>query len=339
MPTDQLLILVLGALVVVLALVAAYLTAYLAGSRRSRPAETSPLAAPQQPINLPSGAEALAPVFQTLQGQLSEVAGKLDQLRVSAAAEEARRPQVDQAYSSLQQLTAKLLGSANAGATGERIVEEALSVLPPQWLITDHRVANKPVEFAVRLPDGLILPIDSKVVAQSDLVALDGAQNGQREKLEARIRANVLQRAGEVRQYVDGRTPGFAVAAIPDAAYRLSAAVLPRAYQEFQVIIVPYSLLLPFTLTVFELHRRSAVDLDAANQAKLLAEAETHIKRALQELNGRIGRAFVELTNGRETLSQELGDASRALDLIRAGTAQGVSQSVVHGAGKAVAAR
>ncbi len=321
MPTDQLIIIALGALVVVLALVAAY----LAGSRaRSRSAgETLPPGS--QPIALPSGAEALAPVFQTLQGQLSDVAGKLEQLRVVAAAEEARRPQVDQAYASLQHLTAKLLGSANAGATGERIVEEALSVLPPQWLITDHRVANKPVEFAVRLPDGLVLPIDSKVVAQSDLVALDAAQNGQREKLEARIRANVLQRAGEVRQYVDGRTPGFAVAAIPDAAYRLSAAVLPRAYQDFQVIIVPYSLLLPFTLMVFELHRRSAVNLDAANQAKLLAEAETHIKRALQELNGRIGRAFVELTNGRDTLSQELGDASRALDLIRSGAAQGVA--------------
>jgi DNA recombination protein RmuC len=324
MSTDQLftLVIVLGALVVLLALVAVY----LAGSRRGRAAASPQPTAPQPPIALPSGAEALAPVFQTLQGQLSEVAGKLDQLRVSAAAEEARRPQVDQAYASLQQLTAKLLGSANAGATGERIVEEALSVLPPQWLITDHRVANKPVEFAVRLPDGLVLPIDSKVVAQSDLVALDGAQNGQREKLEARIRTDVLRRVGEVRQYVDGRTPGFAVAAIPDAAYRLSAAVLPRAYQEFQVIIVPYSLLLPFTLTVFELHRRSAVNLDAANQAKLLAEAETHLKRALQELNGRIGRAFVELTNGRDTLSQELGDASRALDLIRAGVAQGAAK-------------
>ncbi len=317
MPTDQTIIIGLGALVIVLALVAAY----LAGSRgRGRQGAQTTQSLP--PIALPSGAEALAPVFQTLQGQLTDVAGKLEQLRVVAAAEEARRPQVDQAYASLQQLTAKLLGSANAGATGERIVEDALSVLPPQWLITDHRVSNKPVEFAVRLPDGLVLPIDSKVVAQADLVALDGAQNGQREKLEGRIRNNVLQRASEVRQYVDGRTPGFAVAAIPDAAYRLSAPVLPRAYQEFQVVIVPYSLLLPFVMLCYEQHRRSGVDLDAANQAKLLAEAETHIKRALQELNGRVGRAFVELTNGRDVLNQELSDASRALDLIRSGAAQ-----------------
>jgi DNA recombination protein RmuC len=125
-----------------------------------------------------------------------------------------------------------------------------------------------------------------------------------------------------VRKYVDGRTPGFAVAAIPDAAYRLSAPVLPRAYQEFQVVIVPYSLLLPFVMLCYEQHRRSGVDLDAANQAKLLSEAETHIKRALQELNGRVGRAFVELTNGRDALGQELASASRALDLIRSGVAQ-----------------
>jgi DNA recombination protein RmuC len=325
MPTDQLIIVALGALVVVLAIAAAY----LAGSR-GRGRHTADPAQSLAPIALPTGAEALAPIFQTLQGQLGDVTSKLEQLRVVAAAEEARRPQVDQAYASLQQLTAKLLGSANAGATGERIVEDALSVLPPQWLITDHRVANKPVEFAVRLPDGLVLPIDSKVVAQSDLVALDGAQNGQREKLEGRIRTNVLQRAGEVRQYVDGRTPGFAIAAIPDAAYRLSAPVLPRAYQEYQVVIVPYSLLLPFVMLCYEQHRRHGVDLDAANQVKLLAEAETHIKRALQELNGRIGRAFVELTNGRDALGQELSDAGRALDLIRAGAAQPPQNQPAH---------
>ncbi|MGH7872759.1 MAG: dihydrodipicolinate synthase family protein, partial [Candidatus Binatia bacterium] len=84
------------------------------------------------------------------------VQGKLEQLRLASAADEARRPREDQAFASMQQLTAKLLGSANAGATGERIVEDALKALPPQWLLTDHMVANKKVEFAVRLPDGLI---------------------------------------------------------------------------------------------------------------------------------------------------------------------------------------
>jgi DNA recombination protein RmuC len=222
----------------------------------------------------------------------------------------------------MQQLTAKLLGSANAGATGERIVEDALKVLPPQWLLTDHMVANKKVEFAVRLPDGLILAIDSKVVAQSDLAALDGMQNGQREKMEARIRGAVRDRAAEVRQYIDGRSPGFAVAAIPDAAYNLATSVVGRVYQESQVILVPYSLVLPFVLMVYEQHRRAGMDLDSANQAKLVADAETHVKRALQELNGRVGRAFVELTNGRDALAQELGSASRTLDLIRSGAAQ-----------------
>jgi hypothetical protein len=101
MPTDQTIIIGLGALVVVLALVAAY----LAGSRgRGRQGVQAGQSLP--PIALPNGAESLAPVFQTLQGQLTDVAGKLDQLRVAAAAEEARRPQVDQAYASLQQLTA-----------------------------------------------------------------------------------------------------------------------------------------------------------------------------------------------------------------------------------------
>ncbi len=315
MPLDQIAI---GAL----ALVVVALLSYIVGSRARAPRQAQPPAQQLPPLALPSGAEALAPAFGELRGQLHHVQGKLEQLRLASAADEARRPREDQAFASMQQLTAKLLGSANAGATGERIVEDALKALPPQWLLTDHMVANKKVEFAVRLPDGLILPIDSKVVAQSDLAALDEAQNGQREKIEARIRSNVLQRSGEVRQYVDARTPGFAIAAVLDAAYRLSAPVAARAYQEFQVILVPYSLVLPFVLMVYEQHRRAGMDLDAANQAKLLADAETHVKRALQELNGRVGRAFVELTNGRDALAQELGGASRALDLIRSGAVQ-----------------
>jgi DNA recombination protein RmuC len=273
-------------------------------------------------VSLPAGAEALAPAFAELRGQLGEAQRALAEVRQQFAAEEGRRPLEEQraqgSYELLQRLSATLLGSARAGAAGERIVGEALDALPPQWRITDHKVGSKVVEYAIKLPDGLILPIDSKVVAQSDLDELDRIEDPRkREAKEKQIRSDVFRRVAEVRQYVDGRTPGFAVAAVSDAAYRLCGGILPAAYKDYQALVVPYSLLAPFVLMIYEQHRRSGVDLDAAQQAQALTEAETHLKRATDELNGRMSNALTQFRNGYEELNQDLARAGRALESIR----------------------
>jgi DNA recombination protein RmuC len=56
------------------------------------------------------------------------------------------------------------LGSAAKGSTGENIVEFMLSIFPPTWVVRNLVVANKVVEFGIKLPNDLILPIDSKLV-------------------------------------------------------------------------------------------------------------------------------------------------------------------------------
>jgi hypothetical protein len=305
MPTEQILLIAVAALAGVILL----LLGILIGGRGRR----KPVAADAQ-VSLPPGAEALAPAFAELRSQLGEAQRTLAEVRQQFAADEGRRPHEEQraqgSYEILQHLSATLLGSARAGAAGERIVGEALHALPPQWRINDHKVGNKVVEYAIKLPDGLILPIDSKVVAQSDLDELDRIEDPRkRDAKEKQIRGDVLRRVAEVRQYVDGRTPGFAVAAVSDAAYQLCGDILPAAYKDYQALVVPYSLLAPFVLMIYEQHRRSGVDLDAAQQAQALADAETHLKRATDELNGRMSSALTQFRNGYEELNQELARA------------------------------
>jgi DNA recombination protein RmuC len=258
----------------------------------------------------------------TALGQLPQVQQSLQEQVASALRDleaiKGRQPQEEAAYGMLQRLSAVLLGSATAGAAGERVVAEALGALPPQWLVNDHRVAGKEVEFAVRLPDGLLLPIDSKVVAQSELDALDRTEDvAQRKSLENALRGKVLNKAREVTKYIDERSAGFAIAALPDAAYRLCGPILPQAYQDHRALLVPYSLLAPFVLMVYEQHRRGGIDLESARVAHLLADAETHLDRAAQVLNGHLGDALTRLSNGRDSLSRELGEAARAVALLR----------------------
>jgi hypothetical protein len=261
---------------------------------------------------------------QSLQDQVAGAVRDLAAIRELQAVERQRWTIEDDAFASLRRLATAMLGSATSGAAGERVVEQVLEGLPAQWRVADHTVNGKRVEFAIRLPDGLLLPIDSKVVAQNELRELDGTEDRTlRDRLEGGIRTKVLQRAAEVSKYVDARSPGFAVAAIPDAVFRVCGPVLARAYQEHRALLVPYSLLAPFVLMVYEQHLRSGLDLDNARLARLLADAQAHLDHAQQELNGRLGGALVQLGNGRDALARELAEAGHALALLRGAAAGG----------------
>lgn len=324
------------------------------------------------PVQLPAGAEGLAPAFAELRAQLGELRGQLEDVRRAGAAAEARRGQEDaafgaiarleqsltkldavptlqqslqeqvgsalrdlaslrelqaataarwtredDAFASLQRLSAILGGSSSSGAAGERIVREVLDSLPPQWRITQHVVAGKPVEFAVKLPDGLILPIDSKVVGQADLDELQAEQDAERRKRKEKdIRDQVLQKAGEIRKYIDDRSVGFGIIAVPDPAYDVSGPILSKAYQEQHAIVVPYRLLAPFVLMVYEQHRHTGA-YDDARVGRLLLDAQTHLERAAQVLNGTVSTALAQLTNGRDRLNGELAAAGIAMDQAR----------------------
>ncbi|MBF6590746.1 MAG: DNA recombination protein RmuC [Ktedonobacterales bacterium] len=280
----------------------------------------------QQVQNNLSALGQLPHVQQSLQEQVASALRDLEAIKGRQTEERQRWEREDTAYSALQRLSAVLLGSATAGAAGERMVADVLGALPPQWLVTDHRVAGKEIEFAVRLPDGLLLPIDSKVVAQSELDSLDHTEDpAQRKSLEQALRSRVMTKAREVTKYIDTRSVGFAVAALPDAAYRLCGPILPQAYAEHRALLVPYSLLAPFVLMVYEQHRHGRVDLESERVAHLLAEAETHLERAAQALNGHVGDAITRLSNGRDTLSRELAEAGRAVTLLREAAQDGVT--------------
>ena len=369
MTTDQLLVALAGAsagLAILLLLLLGYLVGSGARARRAKAGA---------PVELPPGAEALAPAFAELRTQLGELRAQVEEVRRGeAAAESARRQQEqaaqalvrvesslaslahlptlqqslqeqvggalrdlaaikelqsaerqrwqreDDAFTALQRLTSVMLGSSTSGAAGERVVQEMLDTLPPQWRIARHTVNGREVEFAVRLPDGLILPIDSKVVAQADLDALDRESEPQRRaRLERDIQAKVLNKAAEVRRYVDERSAGFAIATVPDAAYTVSGPVLSRAYQEHRALVVPYSLLVPFVLMVYEQHRHGG-DLDAARMGRLLADTQTHLEAAAQALNGHLSGALTQLANARDRISRELAAAAAALEQMRGST-------------------
>jgi DNA anti-recombination protein RmuC len=181
-------------------------------------------------------------------------------------------------------------------------------------LVTDFRVNGKVVEFGLLLPDGRRLPIDSKWSAVAELEALAVARDPtERDACARAVERAVTSRAKEVAQYLDPAvTAPVAVAAVPDAAYR----VLKRAHADAfakGVIIVPYGNALPIVLFLYSLVRRFG---DAADVQAALSEVAAVLDALGSIVENRFQKAATMLTNGtdefRSLLSKARGSIARA---------------------------
>lgn len=256
--------------------------------------------------------------------EVSAVREALDRFRVR---EEERREREEQAWAHLQRMSSVLSGSQRVGRAGERILDEVLGSLPPSMLERDFRVNGRVVEFALVLPDGKRLPIDSKWSAERELLILDGPTEGdERERAVLAVERIVARRAREVGGYRDpSLTAPLAVAAVPDAAY----AVLRRAHVDAYragVIVVPYSTALPVVLALHVLASRLG---GAGDVQSCLADVGAVLDAMEATLENKLERASTMLANGTGELRGQVGQARTALTRARepgsGGTATGPS--------------
>jgi hypothetical protein len=240
--------------------------------------------------------------------EVSAVREVLDRIQVR---EEERREREEEAWASLHRMSSVLSGSQRVGKAGERVLEEVLGSLPPSMLERDFRVNGRVVEFALLLPDGKRLPIDSKWSAERELHVLDGPSEGdERERAVLAVERIVARRAKEVSGYRDpSLTAPLAVAAVPDAAY----AVLRRAHVDayrLGVIVVPYSMALPIVLALHAIASRLGRVGDVQS---CLADVGAVLVAIEAILENKLERASSMLANGTGELRGQVGQARRAL--------------------------
>jgi DNA recombination protein RmuC len=223
----------------------------------------------------------------------------------------------------VRRLSTVLAGGSSKGRAGENVLREHLAELPPAMLVSDFRVNGKVVEYGLLLPDGRRLPIDSKWSAVRELEALEAATDpAQRELLARDVERVVAARAREVAAYLDPAiTAPVAVAAVPDAAYR----VLRRAHADAfsrGVVIVPYSAALPVLLFLYSLVARygSAGDVEGC-----LTELSTLLEVMESVLENKLTRAATMLANGADELRAQLGKARGSIARARASGLEGLS--------------
>ena len=137
------------------------------------------------------------------------------------ALEQGRARQMEQAADTLRRLESVVAGSSTRGAAGENILARALAQLPPDMLEVNVAFGNKIVEYALRLPGGRLLPIDSKWTSVPALERLAETDDPvERRKLQEQVVRDVRGRVREMSKYLDPeRTLSLAILAVPDAVY------------------------------------------------------------------------------------------------------------------------
>lgn len=226
---------------------------------------------------------------------------------------------------SIRRLEMVIAGTHSKGVAAENLVDAVLSSLPAEWRVHDLRVGSRVVEFGLRLPNGLVLPIDSKWPATNLLeqfVASDDVTEKQR--LKGQIERTVVARAREVRKYLEpGVTLGFGVAVLPDAIFDLCATAHSEAIQE-NVVLVSQSMLVPYLLLVFETVLKTSQSIDLEKLSTYLRDAEQSVRELQKELEGTYPHALKMLGNSRDRMAQQTARIGSRLASLRvgAGTAE-----------------
>ncbi|MFH1045963.1 MAG: DNA recombination protein RmuC [Candidatus Omnitrophota bacterium] len=273
---------------------------------------------PKPEISLPELMKVLADVgalkatLQTVEGGQRDLSLSIKETqRVTDSIKtdyDSRKRFFEELHSSIERMEQTISGTKRRGEAGENILQDILKSFPPQMIARGFRIGGKEVEFALVLSNEKVVPLDSKWAAQELLKQFAQESDPQQQlAIGIKIENEINKRVSEVAQYIDpARTVPWAVAAIPDAAFAVCRRAHLDAYRR-GVIVIPYSLVVPYLLTLFNLHLQYAGTIDVEN----LQQYILNIKRQLEEmeniLENSIVRAIKMISNAANEYRQALG--------------------------------
>ncbi len=226
------------------------------------------------------------------------------------SADEIREMAVREALQSLRRLEQVIAGTKSRGMAGENILSGILAQLPPELRETNLTINNKVVEFAFRLPNDKLLPIDSKWPSTATLEKLADTDDPEaRRPLIEAIQGEVKKKVREAAKYLDPeRTIQLGVVVVPDAVFDLCFEAHVEAFKE-GIVIVSYSQALPYLLSLLQVVLRFSAKIDAARLSSALKTIAEALEKMENEVEGRLARSLTQLENSRGELRTQLSRA------------------------------
>jgi len=263
-------------------------------------------------------AQTLGQVQEVLQSNLlsaqaslrQEISQTRDLLAQMKSAEEVRETTVREALHSLRRLEHVVAGTKSRGMAGENILAGILAQLPPELLETNLTLNNKVVEFAFRLPNDKLLPIDSKWPSLATLEKLaDTDDPDARRPLVEAIQSEVKKKVKEAAKYLDPeRTIQLGVVVVPDAVFDLCLEAHVEAFKQ-GIVLVSYSQALPYLLSLLQVVLRFSAQIDVARLSSALKTIGDALEKMDAEVEGRLSKSLTQLDNSRGELRTQLSRA------------------------------
>jgi DNA recombination protein RmuC len=256
-----------------------------------------------------------AGVQETLGRQLQEARVGVERLKADA---QARQRLDEELQSSARRIETVLLGSRTRGAAGETILHEAFKQFPADMIDMNFRVNGKVVEYALVLANGKRLPIDSKWPLPELLDRLTQPEDAiAATTIEEEVERVIKSKVREVRQYIDPSvTLPWAIAAVPDPVFAACRKAHIEAHRE-GVVLMPYSMAVPFVLALFRLHLQNSRTVDIENLEGYLQQIEDSITALDRSLENSIARGSTMIQNAFTDCKRTLGQMRGAVAALR----------------------
>jgi DNA recombination protein RmuC len=255
--------------------------------------------------NLKNGLEKTREELKSLTRDLLEELRKRDEIRKEREREFLER---------IKRIDEIIAGTSAKGLSGEEILTETFKKLPPEMIETNFKVGGKVVEFALVLPNGKRLPIDSKWPAGNLLLKLEKEQDQEKRKeIIEEIEEKVIERIKEVKQYIDPNlTWSQAVVALPDSVFSVCKKAHLRA-RENNIILIPYSMVLPLLLYMYRLHLQYAISIDIENLQNHLLAISKNLDEMENILENKIYRGATMISNAYSEYKQYLSQIKSSI--------------------------
>ncbi len=261
--------------------------------------------------------ESTAGVREALGRDVQEARIMLERLKADA---EAGRKLEEEVQASAHRIETVLVGARTRGLAGEHILDDAFRLFPPEMIEANFRVNGKAVEYALVLANQKRLPIDSKWPALDLLerLATPGLEMSVRAALESEVEKVLRGKVREVAQYIDpAQTLPWAIAAVPDAVFALCRQGHLEAFRE-RVVLMPYSMTIPYLLALFRLHLQYARSVDIEHLEAYLQHVEHGLDELDRILENQITRGATMVSNGYALARTALGQMRTAIGALRA---------------------
>jgi DNA recombination protein RmuC len=230
-----------------------------------------------------------------LRGGIDITRSILEEMR---AMEREKREREIEFLETLKRIDQIIGGTSARGFAGEEILREVFKKLPPEMIASNFRVKGKVVEFSLVLPNGKKIPIDSKWPAGSLLLSLEKEKDPQRRnEIIREIEKETNKRIKEVKEYLDpDLTWDQAICALPDAVYFVLRDSHVFAQRE-NVILMPYSMVLPVLLFIYRFYLKHGLSLEMESLKSHLFSVLKEVDNLEKSLENKFSRSLAIFNN------------------------------------------